>query len=343
MVRKQLAIWLILFSITTLRAQIIDTVCTGKGSSVYAVDHTPGSIYKWEVSGGEIISGNGTHQIVVNWRKKPGLFPISVTEQNVMGCWGEPQKSLVWLRGPEFTTRFPDRACLFDSVSIEASGGLTYQWNNGLTDSTIRIKLVGDTTLKVFISDTTCGFNTDSFDVLITASSKPITSITAEQNSVFKNQPVTIFYHGDATNQVSWHIDKPNIKTLNGQSMNVRFTDTGEAIIRVISVNQLGCKDSGYTYMDILNEELYFPTAFTPDADGLNDVFRPGGLGSKEYQLRIFNRWGQLVFYSTDIAQGWDGKMDGLPAQSDVYIYQCDLTGQSGKKYAYAGNVTLIR
>jgi gliding motility-associated-like protein len=295
------------------------------------------------VNGGDIIDGNGTHKITVNWKKQPGFYKMSVVETNSMGCSGDIQEGVVWIRGAQFSTNYPDKACLFDSVSIKASGGLFYQWSNGLTDSIIRIKLMGDTILKVHISDTVCGQNTDSFDITIKASSKPILSVTTEMNSVFKNQPINISYNGNPSDRIRWDINKPYVRSAIGQGITLRFLDTGEAVVKVISTNLLGCTDSSLLSIEILDEQLYFPSAFTPDGDGLNEIFKPGGLSISEYQLRIFNRWGEMIFCSDTHTPGWDGTMNGSPAQQDVYVYLCETTGKSGRKYTYTGNITLIR
>lgn len=343
MFRKQFILLLVLFSINRLYSQVIDTVCAGSIRSVYAVDNTQGSMYSWSVSGGDITDGNGTHKITVNWRKQPGVFKVSVIELNATGCIGQPQEGFVWVRGNKFAANSPDQACVNDTVTLKASGGLTYLWSNGATDSIIQIKLLTDTLLKVVISDTVCGFASDSFDIKVKAASKPVMSITSDVNSVFQNQPVNLFYNGNSNDRVQWQINKPNISNMLGQGINIRFSDTGEAVIKVISVNMLGCSDSSFTKVEIRQEQLFFPTAFTPNGDGLNDIFKPEGLGVGEFQLTIFNRWGQAIYSTQDARIGWDGTADGIPVQPDVYLYQCDMKGKSGKVYGYNGNITVIR
>ncbi|MES2779916.1 MAG: gliding motility-associated C-terminal domain-containing protein, partial [Bacteroidota bacterium] len=313
MFRKHIVLWFLLFSYGALRAEIIDTVCTGLANAIYAVDSNAGSTYSWQVNGGDIVNGNGTHKIKVNWRKQPGLFKISVSEHNVKGCLGETQHAEVWVRGNQFGASFPDQACLHDSVTIKAKGGIKYQWSNGATDSVITIKLMTDTFLKVIISDTVCGLFSDSFDVRIKAAIKPVMSITSDVHSVFLNQPINIYYNGNANDRVNWQINKSNTSNPFGNGINVTFNDTGEAIIKVISTNLLGCVDSSMTRIEIHQEQIFLPTAFTPNGDGLNDVFRPGGVGAKDYKLTIYNRWGQAVFTSNNANVGWDGTIDGSP------------------------------
>lgn len=343
MLRKLLSIGLLWMYCSTVYAQIIDTVCIGTPQMVYSVDSVQGSIYRWTVDGGSIVSGNGSPTITVNWGKTPGQFKLSVTEQNAMGCWGDTQHAYVWVQGTQFKTRFPNYACVNDSVTIEASGGSSYLWSNGQTDPVIQFQLTQDTFMQVTISDTSCGFASEQFDIPIKAASKPVMSIVTEANSVFKNQPVTLFYSGQQTDRISWQIDKPHTREPAGKDLHVRFRDTGDAVIKVIAVNQLGCTDSTSTTLEVKEEQLFFPNSFTPNRDGLNDVFKPGGMGVVEYQLFIYNRWGQTVFQTNDFATGWDGTFNSIPVPDDVYIYQCEVVGPSGQRSNYSGNITVIR
>ena len=81
--------------------------------------------------------------------------------------------------------------------------------------------------------------------------------------------------------------------------------------------------------------QVYVPNAFSPNNDGRNDEFKPY-LGAEctisEYQIKIFNRWGALVFESTDPAAGWDGEIKGEPAAQASYLYQIQYTLESNGK-----------
>ncbi len=310
---------------------------------MYMVDRHEGSSYNWLLTGGTIVSGNGTNRIVVNWGNEPGTFKVAVTERNLFGCIGEAQNGYVMVKGPLFKTRFPDKACLYDTVTLQASGGLWYKWSNGQTDSTISFKILYDTLMNVIISDTVCSFRSDTFSLFIKSVKKPDVAITSDADVVFKNQWIHLSYGGAVDDKLSWYLDKSVFTGRNSHGIDVTFNDTGTAMVKLVSVNYLGCKDSAYKQIEVRDEQLFFPTAFTPNRDGLNDQFLPGGTGIKLYQLNILNRWGQIIFSSNQQDMGWDGTVNGEAVQSDTYIYQCDVTGYSGKKYAYNGTFTLIR
>jgi gliding motility-associated-like protein len=90
--------------------------------------------------------------------------------------------------------------------------------------------------------------------------------------------------------------------------------------------------------------DLWVPSAFSPNHDGRNDVFRAHAHGQiQQFRLRIFNRFGQLLFQTSDINQGWDGNLNGLQQGTGAYIWMADYADGSGKKYTQQGTVVLIR
>jgi gliding motility-associated-like protein len=97
------------------------------------------------------------------------------------------------------------------------------------------------------------------------------------------------------------------------------------------------------------NKNFFIPNTFSPNNDGANDVFYPRGKGLDLIQaLRIFNRWGELVFEkrnfpANDAASGWDGSYKGRKAPSDTYIYMIDIICDNATIITYKGNITLIR
>ena len=87
------------------------------------------------------------------------------------------------------------------------------------------------------------------------------------------------------------------------------------------------------------------PTAFTPNGDGKNDLFRVlNAVKAENLELLLFNRWGQLVFKTTNWKQGWDGKINGELQATGVYVWLLRYTDRNSKKrIEQKGTVTLIR
>jgi gliding motility-associated-like protein len=89
---------------------------------------------------------------------------------------------------------------------------------------------------------------------------------------------------------------------------------------------------------------LYVPNAFTPGGDGLNDVFMPIPIGMKRINyFKVFNRWGQLMFSTTEQMKGWDGRYKGVPQDPAVYVWIVEGVDYADNKITDKGTMTLIR
>jgi gliding motility-associated-like protein len=121
-------------------------------------------------------------------------------------------------------------------------------------------------------------------------------------------------------------------------------TDTGHYLFQLMAITSYGCKDSTEIMITVNPSfALYFPAAFTPNESGYNDTFEPKGYGIHEFEMLIFDRWGNLIFTSNDLIKGWDGMYKGQPAISDVYVYKCKIRDISKNAHYYTGAFTLVR
>lgn len=114
-------------------------------------------------------------------------------------------------------------------------------------------------------------------------------------------------------------------------------------VYTVTGRNEFGCFDTARVTIDII-EDFFIPSAFSPNGDGLNDIFKIENIG---YQgtgaFRIYDRWGQLVFESLDATSGWDGTVKGQPAAAGTYYYIIILNDLYGNSTTYRNDLTLIR
>ncbi len=111
----------------------------------------------------------------------------------------------------------------------------------------------------------------------------------------------------------------------------------------VVGTNEFGCKDTAEIFVD-LYEDLFVPNAFSPNDDGLNDVFRIENIGYQGVaEFRVFNRNGQEVFYTQDGTKGWDGTFNDNPAEGGTYFYVIRLVMRDGSIKVFKGDVTLLR
>jgi gliding motility-associated-like protein len=110
--------------------------------------------------------------------------------------------------------------------------------------------------------------------------------------------------------------------------------------------NSINCVDTitAQTVHVVANPEVYIPNTFTPNNDGFNDVFKVRGPQFESFYFAVYNRWGQLVFETTDITQGWDGIYNGKLADPGVFGYYARMKCNADSEEVFKkGNVTLIR
>lgn len=122
------------------------------------------------------------------------------------------------------------------------------------------------------------------------------------------------------------------------------YENEGTYTVMLIAYNVNGCNDTTYQTV-IVNPEFtfYIPNAFTPDGDGINDTFFGKGTHIAEYNIMIFNRWGELLFTSDNLDMGWDGFHKGQESKPDVYVYKIKLKDDMGDYHFYDGHVTLVK
>jgi gliding motility-associated-like protein len=115
--------------------------------------------------------------------------------------------------------------------------------------------------------------------------------------------------------------------------------------VSLVVTNVFGCSDTTYQRITVRPDvAIYIPNVFTPDADGLNDVFKPAGVGLQNlnYKMQIFDRWGNLIFTSEDFNEGWDGTYKGKPVPVGVYAYYIVVYDIKGYKHFYKGHVSVL-
>jgi gliding motility-associated-like protein len=130
------------------------------------------------------------------------------------------------------------------------------------------------------------------------------------------------------------------------QDVTHTYADTGTFVITQIAMNQFGCKDTAIHDVRINGEPtMFIPNAFTPDGNGINDIFIPKMFGVREFNMTIYNRWGDLIFISNDVEMGWNGKVNGIgeTVKDDTYIYKIYIRDLKGNPRIYKGKITVIK
>ena len=110
--------------------------------------------------------------------------------------------------------------------------------------------------------------------------------------------------------------------------------------------DSLGCftSDTTIRFNILIDTKIGMPEAFTPNGDGINDIALVRGWGVREFvEVKIYNRWGQLVFESDDMSKGWDGTFKGEPQGMDTFAYTISAVNMKGEDIFVKGYITLIR
>ena len=231
-----------------------------------------------------------------------------------------------------------------EQLSATSSGGGTYQWTPaaGLSGTTIANPIARPTDSTVYKVVVTNSFGCkDSALLTIDVYKKPVANAGPDRainlgDSVVLNGSVK----GTAVN-FQW--SPPGfINDVHTQTPKVYPPEDG---IYTLTVNSnVGCGSSFSSAAVKVYKDIFVPSAFTPNGDGKNDKFRVLAADNyKQFKLRIYNRWGQLIFETSDIHRAWDGRFNDQQQPSDVYIYYLEIRTASNRNITKKGTVTLIR
>jgi len=244
--------------------------------------------------------------------------------------------------------------CLRDSMQLNASvtvipavyDYITYQWapSLGIADDTLPNPKF---------------FGTGDFYQNMVVIVLPLGCIATAQQHIYSEPPLTLtnvtanttIAYGSSIQLNAlgayYFVWTPNDGTLNNPNINNPIATPRDSITqyRVIGMSKYGCKDTAYVNIRTMQDTfLVIPSAFTPNFDGKNDVFRPFSLGFRKLvDFRVYNRWGAEIYHSTDPNKGWDGTWNGEPQDLGVYYYSIIVAQPDGTQKYFNGDVTLIR
>ncbi len=173
---------------------------------------------------------------------------------------------------------------------------------------------------------------------------KPIAAFDIDiQNPTSSGVPVKFLDQSSGATKWWWN-PEGKVK-VGGQNFSYIFARLGNTTSWLKVENDFGCSDS--TSRDFLitsSENHFFPNAFTPNADGRNDVFRPFDLSAiVQFNMMVYDRWGAKIFESKDPNVGWDGKFRGANVPDGGYVYSVNLVYLTGKRFAGGGTVIIMR
>jgi gliding motility-associated-like protein len=160
----------------------------------------------------------------------------------------------------------------------------------------------------------------------------------------------TIYFTDSSSNAVQWNWSFGDLANSASSDQNPQFTYPDptcySVLLTVTSAD--GCIDTASQIVCIDPDvSIYVPNTFTPNEDGRNDVFFPVAIGidPNHFEMWIFDRWGNMIYYTDDINDGWDGRVQGAAevAQIDTYVWKIKAKDILGKKHDLIGHVNLIK
>ncbi len=238
---------------------------------------------------------------------------------------------------------------------------LMYLWDLGnnttstLASPTITYTEPGTYNVSLIISTLEGCVNSSNGNYVVKVNPRPTATITANP-TVADLENSMISFSSFYTDALKWTWDFANGDVVdNVTEPKITYQDTGSYRVILIKENEFGCLDTGYQIIQINpSYVIKIPNVFTPNPNGgnggrydsnneNNEVFHPYLEFTKNYNLQIFNRWGELVFESKDVNIGWDGYYKNKLSQSDVYVYKLEVTFINGEKALKVGDLTLLR
>ncbi len=224
----------------------------------------------------------------------------------------------------------------------------TFTWSpqGSLNDAFILdpVAMPEQTTVYILTATDTLGCPKPTMDTVIVAVLPKINAFAGNDTAVVIGQP--LHFHAEGGVNYSWSppIGLDNITiadptaVYDGSIDSIRY--------RVFVNNVQNCADSAFVTVKVFKTtpQIFVPTAFTPNDDGVNDIFKPIGVGIKNIEyFRVYNRWGQLVFSTTVNGEGWDGKIAGKLQSTNTFVWIVRGVDYLDKPFFKKGTVTLVR
>ncbi|MEQ1675897.1 MAG: choice-of-anchor L domain-containing protein [Chitinophagaceae bacterium] len=329
-------------NIVTVEAGLDQNICEGTSFDIPAVSN--GTTFVWTpaatLSNATILTPKATPPVTTKY------FITATT-----GICDRVDSVTIAVRPAPIPDAGPDASYCYGKVfQLDGSGGAIYEWSpskyfvTSTTDEDPSVKATADITYHLMVTDATgCRSLTDD---VVDIEVVPAVKIFAGLDTVAAiNQPIqlkVVELGNSGVTQYTWvapdflnnaFIDNP-VATL---PYNFRYIVTG--------TTPEGCEGKDDVFIKVYKgPEIYVPSGFTPDNNGLNDVLRPIPVGIRDFHFfRVFNRSGQLVFNTSDPRRGWDGTINGVPQGTGSYVWMAEAVDYKGNLIVRKGTFTIIR
>jgi gliding motility-associated-like protein len=245
--------------------------------------------------------------------------------------------------------------CTGEQVKLIAQGSLKYSWSPGTglsstTDSIVMASAKQTITYTVTGTDANGCKATDT--ALLTTFPKPHAAFITSPDKIDNFHPVVYFTDQSFSfiNYWKWNFgDAANTNSFLKDPTFTYSSEIGDYLVKLLVINQYGCRDSIARNIHIGGIfAFYVPNTFTPDNDGINEGFAPMGIGIDEsdYDLWIFDRWGDLIWQTHTWGEAWDGKANhgASEVQIDTYVWKAQVREkETHREHIYIGHVNIVK
>ncbi|MEP6699944.1 MAG: gliding motility-associated C-terminal domain-containing protein [Bacteroidota bacterium] len=326
----------------TYTQQTDPTICEGKSTQLQLASNA--TVYAWTPGAGlsdvTIYNPVANPTITTQYIVTATLGRCSVNDTVIVNVNAAPIPDA----GP------PGFICYGQNYTLQGSGGIQYLWkpstylSNASLPNPVAAALKTTTYTLSIVSDINGCSSLVTDDVIVDVT-PPIKVTTFPYDTI--GYPMDQFQL-NATSAASNYTWTPTTGLSNTNIPNpvVTIGNIGDDVIyRVTASTNAGCKGEGFVRVRVYTgPDIYVPTAFTPNGDGRNDKFYPFPVGIKSINyFRVFNRWGQMVFSSTKLNDGWDGRLGGAEQPTGLYVWMAQALTKDNKVITKKGTVTLIR
>ena len=305
--------------------------------------------------------GNGsTEQNPTHQYEEPGLRNVQLIVTDEVGCKDTIKHFVNWFPVPPLIIVEPSTfvgcppseiAFVNLSTPIDDTYEIIWDFGDGGTSAdispTYTFEGPGLFDINIEITSPIGCFTSSEFREWIFIDTLPVADFTHSPQRASNFEPTVDFTNtSERAASSDWTFDRYGTSILKDPIFT--FPDTGFMHVELIVTHLYGCQDTIVKIVDVEPKITFFmPNAFTPNQDSKNEFFMGGGefRGIRNYNMKIINRWGGIVFESSDPNYGWNGleHNSGRMAQNGVYVYIVQFTGPRGKTHEYKGYATLIR
>ncbi len=274
-----------------------------------------------------------------------GIYTCTITDAN--GCIQLFQDTIYDKTIIAFIDSISPSSCGKNNgcISIHCENGvepIEYNWFEITDFMENRAFNIAPGVYTVIVSDNLCS---DTLQFVIEESGYPTACFeTFPSNSFEINSTIQFLNCSDGDVNWVWNFGDYSISYVENPSHEYQFG--GTYTIELIVNNEFGCLDSISKTIEIKEFDIFIPNSFTPNGDNLNDIFLPifKSEDLENYHFEIFNRWGELIFNSKNIKQGWDGKFKGefVPINT-TYTYIIRYKNRGGKSIQKTGSIHVVQ